>query len=158
MSVWNDPDVMYAHRLRRKRMKEQIKWERSGLAYALKIMTKTPNLAANYTELAKEVKMRKCIPMPMSMTKDEITDIFEECIEKILSTYPVVICKVLHDEFGFGGERLTKFMQMFRESVYSLHNVDTFGDSYCTFSEYADEFIKKYKKYGLEYNMERISI
>lgn len=136
--------------------KQKVKWQQDGMVRALAIMRKTPNLANNLKELQYEIKLRRMVEIPMQVRKEFITDSLCLTLEKILSTYPVVMAKVLNESFGFGGQRLTRYMEEFHNTVESINNVDTFGDSYCTFSDYAKELSAKYKKDGLDLAMATI--
>lgn len=135
---------------------QQLKWELAGLGWAMRILCKTPNLTEGYKELQKEIRVRKAIPIPMDVPREAMNKAVYSCIEKILSTYPVAIAKVLNEDFGFGGQRLVKFMERFHESIEAIAEVDTFGDSYCTFSDYAKELQQKYEKDGLAFSMAKI--
>ncbi len=137
-------------------VKDQVKWEVAGMATALKILTEAKSLNEGYCNLCKTISRRKNVPMPMQVPEETLQSLFRELGERILNTYSVTSCIVLHDQFGWGGKRLAQYMDYVRQACDALRSVDTFGESYCTFTDYAKEFGEKYKKDGLRFEMEII--
>lgn len=81
---------------------------RQGMAFALKI-AKEQGIEA----LENECKFRNATKVPLAVSRKAA----DECINKIkmntIDTVTILSAMTLHDEFGFGKERIARFMKRF---------------------------------------------
>ena len=103
--------------------KEEIA-RRSGMMYALKIAKEK-----GIEGLEEEIKYRNITEIPIAIKRDKLN----ECIENIklntIDTILVLSAVTLRDEFGFGKERLARFIERFNLKT------DCLVGEYCTWDD-----------------------
>lgn len=103
--------------------KEEIA-RRDGMAYALRIAKEK-----GIEGLEEEIKYRNITEIPIAIKRDKLN----ECIENIklntIDTILVLSAVTLRDEFGFGKERLARFIGRFNLKT------DCLVEDYCTWDD-----------------------
>lgn len=103
--------------------KEEVA-RRDGMAYALRIAREK-----GIEGLEEEVKYRNITEIPIAIKRDKLN----ECIENIklntIDTILVLSAVTLRDEFGFGKERLARFIERFNLKT------DCLVEDYCTWDD-----------------------
>lgn len=103
--------------------KEEVA-RRSGMMYALKIAKEK-----GIEGLEEEIKYRNITEIPIAIKRDKLN----ECIENIklntIDTILVLSAVTLRDEFGFGKERLARFIERFNLKT------DCLVEDYCTWDD-----------------------
>lgn len=106
------------------RMDKEEVARRNGMAYALRIAKEK-----GIEGLEEEIKYRNITEIPIAIKRDKLN----ECIENIklntIDTILVLSAVTLRDEFGFGKERLARFIERFNLKTDCL-----VGD-YCTWDD-----------------------
>lgn len=103
--------------------KEEVA-RRDGMAYALRIAKEK-----GIEGLEEEIKYRNITEIPIAIKRDKLN----ECIENIklntIDTILVLSAVTLRDEFGFGKERLARFIERFNLKT------DCLVEDYCTWDD-----------------------
>lgn len=103
--------------------KEEVA-RRDGMAYALRIAKEK-----GIEGLEEEIKYRNITEIPIALKRDKLN----ECIENIklntIDTILVLSATTLRDEFGFGKERLARFIERFNLKTECL------VEDYCTWDD-----------------------
>jgi hypothetical protein len=103
--------------------KEEIA-RRDGMMYALKIAKEK-----GIEGLEEEIKFRNISQVPIAISRNKI----DECILNIklntIDTMLILSASTLRDEFGFGKERLARFIERFNLKT------DCLVEDYCTWSD-----------------------
>ena len=103
--------------------KEEIA-RRDGMLYALKIAKEK-----GIEGLEEEIKYRNITEIPIALPRAKI----DECIENIklntIDTMLILSAVTLRDEFGFGKERLARFIERFNLKT------DCLVEDYCTWDD-----------------------
>lgn len=106
------------------RMDKEENARRSGMMYALKIAKEK-----GIEGLEEEIKYRNITEIPIAIKRDKLN----ECIENIklntIDTILVLSAVTLRDEFGFGKERLARFIERFNLKT------DCLVEDYCTWDD-----------------------
>ena len=89
--------------------KDWQKGRDDGLALALKIVRE-----GGVEALEEEVRARGAMGLQTSLTMKELDDAGIMYKENVVDTVLALAVEVLHDEFGFGTERLQRFVNRFR--------------------------------------------
>ena len=101
---------------------EQARME--GMAQALRIAKEK-----GIEGLEADLKMRNIIGLPCAVNKA----VLDECIMKIkynvVDTFTILVAYTLHEKFGFGKERLGRFIQAFNFQAECL------DEDYCTWED-----------------------
>lgn len=93
-------------------MSAKDQWEkgrREGMAFCERF------LAAGHTpeELTEEIKRRGAWKIPIGVTKEEDDEYFRSIVSAVSASMLTLIMVSLHDEFGFGKERLKRLDRVF---------------------------------------------
>ena len=81
---------------------------REGMSYALRY-AKDNGIEA----LEKELKRRQAYNIPIRISNKELQAFTDNAKNMMLDTVLILASVTLHDEFGFGRERLERFMRRF---------------------------------------------
>lgn len=119
-----------------------------GLARALQIV-ETEGIDA----LKKEVAFRRAIPVQFELKRKVAEQMLSESLKRMFGTLTTVTYKCLHDEFGFGKERLQKAEARITKDCEEIASVDPYGYRYLTFADIAKEYNKLY---GLHINEDAV--
>jgi len=96
--------------------KEEVA-RRAGMAYAIKIIDDAQKSGMSDHEaiehLKEELRYRNITRVPISITKAQMKDFTEEVKTNCTTTFKIMTMLTLHDEFGFGEQRLTRFGDRF---------------------------------------------
>lgn len=121
-----------------------------GMLYALNVAKEH---GVDYLE--KEIKKRGIIKSPLAYTDKQIDEFWEQLSANLYATMTCVTGMVLHDEFGFGKQRLHKFREEFRKTTNASLNLDWLGGHYTTLEDYA---VYLNEKYDLGLDVARIAV
>lgn len=121
-----------------------------GMLYALNMVKEH---GVDYLE--KEIKKRGVIKSPLAYTDKQIDEFWEQLSANLYATMTCVTGMVLHDEFGFGKQRLHKFREEFRKTTNASLNLDWLGGHYTTLEDYA---VYLNEKYDLGLDVARIAV
>ena len=113
--------------------KEEIA-RRSGIAYAYTVIKQAQDAGCSDSEaiekLINEIKYRNITKVPISITEAEMNRFCADTKANCVTTFKLMTCLTLHDEFGFGYKRLNRFMERFKIKAESL------ADDYATWADY----------------------
>lgn len=110
-----------------------------GMLYAVNVV-KELGLEA----LEKDINKRGVLKVPLAYTDKQIDEFWKQLSENLYATMTCVTGMVLHDEFGFGKQRLHKFREEFQKATNASLNLDWLGEHYVTLEDYAVELNEKY--------------
>lgn len=103
---------------------KEEQWRREGMAYALKVAREK-----GVEGLEEEIKFRNISQVPIAISRDKI----DECILNIklntIDTMLILSASTLRDEFGFGKDRLARFVERFNGKAECL------ADGFCTWDD-----------------------
>ena len=94
--------------------------------------------------LVKEVQKRGVTRVDLYAKQAEMDNMWGTLSDCILQNVLVTAAWVLNDEFGFGKQRLHKFMTEFTQATEDVRNLDYMGEHYVRLEDYAIELNKKY--------------
>ena len=94
--------------------------------------------------LVKEVQKRGVTRVDLYAKQAEMDNMWGTLSDCILQNVLVTAAWVLNDKFGFGKQRLHKFMTEFTQATEDVRNLDYMGEHYVTLEDYAIELNKKY--------------
>lgn len=100
---------------------------RAGMAYAYKIA-----LESGIDGLKKELEFRNITKAPLMVPKSEVDRFCAEVKQNCVTTFKVMTMLTLHDEFGFGHDRLERFMERF------MMKTECINEDYATWGDYQD--------------------
>ena len=80
----------------------------SGAEWALKMCEKDGAEACR-----KELEFRGQLGIPLKVNKKDIDDFSERTKKNTIATMLLMTCAVLHDEYGFGFDRMNRFIRRF---------------------------------------------
>lgn len=121
-----------------------------GMLYAANLV-KEGGLEA----LEGDIKKRRLLKTPLAYTDKQIDEFWSELSANLYATMTCVTGMVLHDEFGFGKQRLHKFREEFLKATKSSLDLDWLGQHYVTLEDYA---VYLNKKYDLGLDIARIAV
>lgn len=110
-----------------------------GMLYAVNVV-KESDLEA----LEKDIKKRGVLKAPLAYTDKQIDEFWNQLSANLYATMTCVTGMVLHDEFGFGKQRLHKFREEFQKATNASLDLDWLGDHYVTLEDYAVYLNEKY--------------
>ena len=87
--------------------KEEIA-RREGMSYALRYAKEH-----GFDELEKELKYRGAYEIPFKISNNDLQKFTDNAKNMMLDTVLILASMTLHDEFGFGRERLQRFIKRF---------------------------------------------
>lgn len=59
--------------------------------------------------LEEEIRYRKATKLPIELNRKACDEIIHKILDKAIGAFLVLACSALHDEFGFGGDRCSRF-------------------------------------------------
>lgn len=110
-----------------------------GMLYSVNVV-KESGLEA----LEKDINKRGVLKAPLAYTDKQIDEFWKQLSENLYATMTCVTGMVLHDEFGFGKQRLHKFREEFQKATNASLDLDWLGGHYATLEDYAVELNEKY--------------
>lgn len=90
------------------KMNKEEECRREGMAYALKI-AKEKGIEA----LEEECRFRGATRIPLSVSRSACDEVIRRIKMNTLDTVTILSAMTLHDEFGFGKERIKRFTERF---------------------------------------------
>lgn len=112
---------------------------REGMSYALRY-AKNHGIEA----LENELKMRGAYNIPIRISDKDLQAFTDNAKMMLLDTVLILASMTLHDEFGFGHDRLQRFVERFN------FKAECIGDDYTTWQDQID-ILKE--ECGLEYQL-----
>ena len=94
--------------------------------------------------LVKEVQKRGVTRVDLYAKQAEMDNMWGTLSDCILQNVLVTAAWVLNDKFGFGKQRLHKFMTEFTQATEDVRNLDYMGEHYVRLEDYAVELNQKY--------------
>lgn len=119
--------------------KKVHEYRMSGAAWILDMVKKDGIEAAE-----NELKRRGAAFVPMEIKKDELEDFERRVKERTVDTICLMSAVTLRDEFGFGKDRLNRFVERFKNKTECL------GDDYIT---WADMIEQMKEETGIDFNI-----
>lgn len=110
---------------------------REGMSYALRYAKKN-----GIEALEKELKMRGAYDIPIRISDKDLKAFTDNAKMMLLDTVLILASMTLHDEFGFGHDRLQRFVKRFN------FKAECIGDDYTSWQDQLD-ILKE--ECGLEY-------
>lgn len=80
----------------------------SGAEWALKMCEKDGT-----EECRKELEFRGQLGIPLKVNKKDLDEFSERSKKNTIATMLLMTCAVLHDEYGFGFDRMNRFIRRF---------------------------------------------
>lgn len=106
------------------KINKEEQWRREGMAYALKVAKER-----GIEGLEEELKYRNATLVPIAVSKEKM----DECVNNIklntIDTMLILSASTLRDEFGFGKERIARFIERFNLKAECLI------DGFCTWDD-----------------------
>ena len=106
------------------KINKEEQWRREGMAYALKVAKER-----GIEGLEEEIKYRNISLVPIAVSKEKM----DECVNNIkmntIDTMLILSASTLRDEFGFGKERIARFIERFNLKAECL------VDGFCTWDD-----------------------
>lgn len=121
-----------------------------GMLYSVNVV-KESGLEA----LEKDINKRGVLKAPLAYTDKQIDEFWKQLSENLYATMTCVTGMVLHDEFGFGKQRLHKFREEFQKATNASLDLDWLGGHYTTLEDYA---VYLNEKYDLGLDVARIAV
>ena len=112
---------------------------REGMSYALKVAKEQ-----GIDGLEEELKRRKAYNIPVRIGEKELQAFTDNAKNMMLDTILILASVTLHDEFGFGHDRLNRFKERFN------FKAECIGDS---FTDWQDQIEILKEECGLEYSI-----
>lgn len=110
-----------------------------GMSYALKVAKEK-----GIDGLEEELKRRKAYNIPVRIGDKELQAFTDNAKNMMLDTILILASVTLHDEFGFGHDRLNRFKERFN------FKAECIGDS---FTDWQDQIDILREECGLEYSI-----
>lgn len=106
------------------KINKEEQWRREGMAYALKVAKER-----GIEGLEEEIKYRNISLVPIAVSKEKM----DECVNNIkmntIDTMLILSASTLRDEFGFGKDRIARFIERFNLKAECL------VDGFCTWDD-----------------------
>ena len=110
-----------------------------GMSYALRVAKEK-----GIDGLEEELKRRQAYNIPIRISNKELQAFTDNAKNMMLDTILVLASVTLHDEFGFGHDRLNRFKERFN------FKAECIGDS---FTDWQDQIAILKEECGLEYSI-----
>ena len=110
-----------------------------GMSYAIKVAKEK-----GIDGLEEELKRRKAYNIPVRIGDKELQAFTDNAKNMMLDTILILASVTLHDEFGFGHDRLNRFKERFN------FKAECIGDS---FTDWQDQIEILKEECGLEYSI-----
>ena len=125
---------------------KEFEWRMQGMVYACRTAQEK---GIDY--LVQEIKRRGVTKVDLYCTDKVLDDTWNGISENIFNNILITALYVLHNQYGFGKDRLNKFLDAFQKATDTLLDLDYMGEHYATLEDYAVELNEKYKM-GLDVN------
>lgn len=112
---------------------------REGMSYALRVAKEK-----GIDGLEEELKRRQAYNIPIRISNKELQEFTDNAKNMMLDTILILASVTLHDEFGFGHDRLNRFKERFN------FKAECIGDS---FTDWQDQIDILREECGLEYSI-----
>ena len=112
---------------------------REGMSYALKVAKEK-----GIDGLEEELKRRQAYNIPIRISNKELQAFTDNAKNMMLDTILILASVTLHDEFGFGHDRLNRFKERFN------FKAECIGDD---FTDWQDQIDILREECGLEYSI-----
>lgn len=122
------------------KVSKEEQMRRTGMAYAYSIASEKGIQA-----LAEEIRFRNITKAPIGVSRSEVERFQNEVKTNTVLTMKCLTMLVLHDEFGFGHDRLERFVERFMLKTECLIETDPNGNSYSTWAEYEQILLEECK-------------
>lgn len=106
--------------------------------------------------LERDIKLRKAYPVPHTISAKEYDEIIRVLGQGSKNTIFALIYIILHEDFGFGLERMNKFYDGFERRYNDILEVSVFGNRYVSLLDYAHIMKEKYP--DLRIDLDRIAV
>lgn len=110
-----------------------------GMSYALRVAKEK-----GIDGLEEELKRRQAYNIPIRISNKELQEFTTNAKNMMLDTILILASVTLHDEFGFGRDRLNRFKERFN------FKAECIGDS---FTDWQDQIDILREECGLEYSI-----
>ena len=110
-----------------------------GMSYALRVAKEK-----GIDGLEQELKRRQAYNIPIRISNKELQEFTDNAKNMMLDTILILASVTLHDEFGFGHDRLNRFKERFN------FKAECIGDS---FTDWQDQIDILKEECGLEYSI-----
>lgn len=110
-----------------------------GMSYALRVAKEK-----GIDGLEEELKRRQAYNIPIRISNKELQEFTDNAKNMMLDTILILASVTLHDEFGFGHDRLNRFKERFN------FKAECIGDS---FTDWQDQIDILREECGLEYSI-----
>lgn len=110
-----------------------------GMSYALRVAKEK-----GIDGLEQELKRRQAYNIPIRISNKELQEFTTNAKNMMLDTILILASVTLHDEFGFGHDRLNRFKERFN------FKAECIGDS---FTDWQDQIDILKEECGLEYSI-----
>ena len=114
------------------KVNKEEQWRREGMAYALKVVKEK-----GIEGLEEEIKYRNISRVPIAVSKEKM----DECVNNIkmntIDTMLLLSASTLRDEFGFGKERLARFIERFN------YKAECLVDGFCTWDDHKQQLAEE---------------
>lgn len=112
---------------------------REGMSYALRVAKEK-----GIDGLEEELKRRQAYNIPIRISNKELQEFTDNAKNMMLDTILILASVTLHDEFGFGHDRLNRFKERFN------FKAECIGDD---FTDWQDQIDILKEECGLEYSI-----
>ena len=112
---------------------------REGMSYALRVAKEK-----GIDGLEKELKRRQAYNIPIRISNKELQEFTNNAKNMMLDTILILASVTLHDEFGFGHDRLNRFKERFN------FKAECIGED---FTDWQDQIAILKEECGLEYSI-----
>lgn len=114
---------------------------RSGMSYALRIAEEK-----GVDGLREEMRYRNALNIPVGLKKDKVDEFTQNVKQMTIDTILIVATVSIRDEFGFGKDRLNRFIKRFN------NNAECLGDDLVEWQDLIDQMEEEC---GLEFTIRR---
>lgn len=126
---------------------KEYEWRISGMLHALNI-AKDQGIDA----LEKDVKMRGIYRVPLQLTDAQFQELVKTIGNASMNAIFAIVYVVLHEDCGFGEQRLKRFYQGFRKRFEDVMTFDYTGEHYVSLTDFAVMMKEKYPDIVLDIN------
>lgn len=114
---------------------------RSGMSYALRIAEEK-----GIDGLREEMRYRNALNIPVGLKKDKVDEFTQNVKQMTIDTILIVATVSIRDEFGFGKDRLNRFIKRFN------NNAECLGDDLVEWQDLIDQM---QEECGIEFTIRR---
>ena len=94
-------------------MTKEERWRMEGLAFCLRVLEQNGN---DVEALKSEIRRRGAAGIPIGVTPKQEKDFCDGVKKAVLDTVLLMSMAVLHDTFGFGRDRVARFVEAFNNA------------------------------------------